>query len=371
MVESLVACGVDVHVVALRGGAMESQLSAVGVEAVVVGRREAPPARLLAIIGRLHPFRPHVVQGTHFFTNLYAAGAARVLGAVSIGAIRNTLAYERAANRGWGGILLRAPDALVVNSDAARREVIAAGLAPSRVHFVPNALAPSVPHAGESAHVPFAAGPVAITVARLAPAKRVDLVLDALALAHTRTGGIRLLIVGDGPERSRLAARAHELGLRDGSVQFLGTRDDVSTLLAQADMFVLASDHEGTPNALLEAMQAGLPVVMTRTAGAGRLVERSGAGIVVECGDAEGLARAMVHLAVTPQARTAMGGAGLRVAAAHRGESLGAELLEVYRRCAEQRGDDRVRRLCTVTPGATRLPATPRRPGNPVRSSAQ
>ena len=76
----------------------------------------------------------------------------------------------------------------------------------------------------------------------------------------------RAVLVGEGPERPRLEATAAELGLGE-RVRFAGAVTDVRPFLAEARVVALTSDHEGLPNALLEAMASGRPVVATRVGG--------------------------------------------------------------------------------------------------------
>src|SRR2546421_3014562 len=111
-----------------------------------------------------------------------------------------------------------------------------------------------------------------LMVGRLAPPKRPDLALRALATVRTRIPEAELLVVGDGllrPDAERLAS---DLGL-DGAVRFLGDRNDVPELLASAECALLASDYEGCPLAVVEAMAAGVPVVATDVGGTGELVQ--------------------------------------------------------------------------------------------------
>ena len=86
-----------------------------------------------------------------------------------------------------------------------------------------------------------------------------------------------LHVVGDGPLRGEAERLAAELGL-EGAVRFLGSRDDVPELLAAAECALLASDYEGCPLAVVEAMAAALPVVATEAGGTGELVRPGAAG---------------------------------------------------------------------------------------------
>jgi glycosyltransferase involved in cell wall biosynthesis len=102
----------------------------------------------------------------------------------------------------------------------------------------------------------------------------------------------RVVLVGDGPERDAVAARASELGVGD-AVCFLGRRDDFAGLLGNADGFVLPSESEGFGVAALEAMAAGVPVFGYRVGGLPEVVAE-GTGALVACGDVDALAAAVV-----------------------------------------------------------------------------
>ena len=99
-------------------------------------------------------------------------------------------------------------------------------------------------------------------VGRLAPPKRPDLAIRAFASVRERIPEAELHVVGDGPLRTEAGALAAELGL-GGAVRFLGNREDVPELLAEAECALLASDYEGCPLAVVEAMAASVAVVAT------------------------------------------------------------------------------------------------------------
>jgi glycosyltransferase involved in cell wall biosynthesis len=147
------------------------------------------------------------------------------------------------------------------------------------------------------------------TVARLYPKKGVSTLLEAAAGLRSRIPGLRLLIVGDGPERQRLSEQAAALGLHD-QVVFLGERTDVPDLLAAMDIFAFPSLFEGFPNAVLEAMAAGLPVVATDIPGTNEVVQDGITGYLVPVDDPKAFAAKLVILAAEPTRRLAFGTAG-------------------------------------------------------------
>lgn len=128
--------------------------------------------------------------------------------------------------------------------------------------------------------------------------------LDLLILTFTRIVAsgrdFRLEIVGDGPDRSILSARCCELGL-DSRVTFAGSvhRNQIRERLATADAFILPSHYEGMSNSALEAMEAGLPVLLTRCGGIDTYVDE-GLGWVCEPGDPDSLFTALCRLLDAP-----------------------------------------------------------------------
>lgn len=135
---------------------------------------------------------------------------------------------------------------------------------------------------------------VIIWVGRLDPVKGLDLLLHALA-AMTQKRNAHLLLVGDGSERTRLEALARSLQLQS-RVHFLGPRNDVPSLLKMADIFAFPSRTEGLPNALLEAMAAGKPIVTTDVPGCRDLIAHEQTGLLVPYGDTPALAAALSRL---------------------------------------------------------------------------
>jgi glycosyltransferase involved in cell wall biosynthesis len=156
-----------------------------------------------------------------------------------------------------------------------------------------------------------AAGQRLLFVGRLAAVKGVPVLLTAFAGLRRAFPGASLTLIGDGPERARLAAEAARLGLT-GAVTFAGTRaqDEVAAALAQTDIFVLPSFAEGVPVVLMEAMASRLPVVATAIAGVPELVEHGVAGLLVPPGDALALEQALKRLLGDPGLRQRMGAAG-------------------------------------------------------------
>ena len=145
--------------------------------------------------------------------------------------------------------------------------------------------------------------------------KRVEDVVSVFARARAEVPA-RLVLVGDGPDRSRAVHRAEELGVAD-DVVFLGKHASVEELLACADVFVLPSETESFGLAALEAMACGVPVVATNVGGLPEVVVDGETGHLFDVGDVDGMAGAVVRL-LTDDALHATIAAAARADAAER-----------------------------------------------------
>ncbi|MEO6699713.1 MAG: glycosyltransferase [Paraperlucidibaca sp.] len=134
-------------------------------------------------------------------------------------------------------------------------------------------------------------GPVFLSVARLVPAKGLDVLLEAWE--QVSCAGI-LLLVGDGPERAALEAQASKLGISP-RVRFLGQRDDIAALIYLADALLISAHHEGGPYTLAEALLLDCPVLSTRV---GMVPDYLPAQFMCAAGQSEALAQLLqTHLA--------------------------------------------------------------------------
>jgi glycosyltransferase involved in cell wall biosynthesis len=175
-----------------------------------------------------------------------------------------------------------------------------------------------------------------IAVGRLARQKRPDLLVHAAARLRDRHPEIEVLLVGEGPERPAVERLVSELGL-GGQVQLLGNREDVPELLATAEAAVLASDYEGCPLSVLEAMAAGVPVVATHVGGVPEILADGSTGRLVEPGQPEALAAAIGDLLDDPVLRDSLGSEARRVARERfTRERMSAELAALYETHADR-----------------------------------
>ncbi len=173
---------------------------------------------------------------------------------------------------------------------------------------------------------------VVVQVARLHALKDHQTALRAVDRARREQPRIRLLIVGDGDERTAIEQTVAERNLHE-HVRLVGTRTDVPRLLEAADVFLLTSISEGIPLTVIEAMAAARPVVATRVGGLPEMVEHGVTGFLCEPRNDRAVASRLVELALVPERGHLMGRAG-RITAERR-FSL-QQMLRTYAEIYEQ-----------------------------------
>jgi glycosyltransferase involved in cell wall biosynthesis len=310
-------------------GSFEELVQRYGVNRRVVPglRPELDPANdlraLVSLVRTIRQFRPDMVH-----THTAKAGALGRLAAIITPGVRPVIVHTyhghvlsgyfgRALNAVYRNIerlLAMKSDCLIGVSSATVDELVELRVAPAhKFRTIPIGLDLERLLAVErSEGVPFRAevgagteDVLAVFVGRLAPIKRVDLLIEAVALARASEPRLRVAIVGDGELRGSLEQQASRLGMRE-TMRFLGFRNDLPAIAAGSDLAVLASDNEGTPVALIEAAAAGLPAVATAVGGVTDIVTPS-TGITVAKGDAHAFADALLRLAGDRGARERLG----------------------------------------------------------------
>lgn len=271
------------------------------------------PSLVLGLARLIDRQRPDVVLSAYSYPSAVVGSALRIARHAPRWVARvasNPEWHERGARRAVMRRLYRRADLVLVNSEGLGRAFAAIyPFAADRIRHQPNptdfaridALAGPRPAPG--------ARPLLVAVGRLRGEKRVDLLLDALA--RLGDAGVELVLCGDGPQRAALERRAARLGLA-GRVRFLGFDPNPFPWMLRADLFVLASDHEGSPNALIEAQGLGVPAVATDCPfGPAEIVAPGRTGWLVPPGDAGRLAAALAE-ALRDRARLRAMGAAAR-----------------------------------------------------------
>jgi glycosyltransferase involved in cell wall biosynthesis len=227
-----------------------------------------------------------------------------------------------------GGVALKRrcmrANAFVAPSRAIERELIAAGYARPRIHYVPNGVPVSEPRTSQRRREARAAlaehsrllaaeedAPVAVYAGRLHPAKGLVELVEAWRGVIERAPSARLWLVGEGSEADRLRSHIEARGLA-GAVVLAGAFDDVGDFLAAADLFVLPSHEEGMSMALLEAMAAGLPIVASDIPGNRTLLEDGVHARLTPVGDVGSLTESIVEMLLDRELAAPLGAAARR-----------------------------------------------------------
>lgn len=295
--------------IASHGGRREEELARAGAVAVrtPLHRRSGPGvlAAATALARQARRARPDVVHAHNVGASLVAH--------VGVRWPRRTppllTTFHGVADADYPGAaawLRRTADLVVAVSGAVGDRLVAAGFPAGGLRVVDNAVTPPAPVDRAAARRDLGLDPdvpVALCAARLVEQKRHDLLLAAWAAVPS---GV-LLLAGTGPLGDDVAATVRRLGLSD-RVRLLGERSDVGALLGAADAFCLASDWEGMPMAVLEAMAAGVPVVATAVDG---LVDGCGtAARLVPPRDPDALGAALADVLGDAAVREAMAAEG-------------------------------------------------------------
>ena len=196
------------------------------------------------------------------------------------------------------GLSLLRMDAVCPVNEAMRGHPRFKGLRPDRVHVVRN----GIPMLDEGRPMPddeitgfCRLGFTVASIGRLSQEKGYGFLLEAFSFLRNRGMDARLLILGEGPERPHLEETVRRLGLSD-RVLLPGYRKDAWRYLAFCHAFVLSSLTEGLPITLLEAMQAGAPVVATAVGGMPELIRAGDTGSIVPPGSSKALAESIADI---------------------------------------------------------------------------
>jgi glycosyltransferase involved in cell wall biosynthesis len=259
--------------------------------------------------------RIHLLHTHKFGSNVWGTMTGRMARVPVVLAHEHTWSYTGNPLRCFldRELVSRAADRLIaVSREDQRRMIEIERIDASRTLFLPIGITPTSRTLGHDVRAELgipSGAPVIGVVGNLRAQKAHHVLVRAAALLVREWPGIQILIVGDGPERAHVEQLVRELAL-EPSVRFLGYRDDVPEVLAAIDIAVCCSDFEGSPVAMLEYMEAALPVVSTAVGGVPDLIEQGVHGLLVPPGDPNALAGAIDELLRDPQRAHAMGARG-------------------------------------------------------------
>lgn len=290
-----------------RDGPRSESLRESGIPVSVIGKRfKADPTALFRLKDEFKSWSPDVVHTWLFAANSFGRAAA-VMAKVPV-----IMASERCVDpwKSWWHFaidryLAKRSAAITTNSSGVRDFYINHGIAGESFHVIPNGIPPATVDAISRTEAFDRLGvppgrKLIIAVGRLWPQKNYrDLIWAAELLACTRDD-TTLVIIGDGPQKAEL------LRFRDSvtigmHVKFVGARNDVQQVLPHADLFWIGSEYEGQSNAVIEAMQARVPVIASDIPGNRDLVIPGHCGRLVPLGDRAAFARESLDLLDHPE----------------------------------------------------------------------
>jgi glycosyltransferase involved in cell wall biosynthesis len=301
-----------------RKGPIGAEIEAAGVRVEELGKlrkggfdREIVPL-LRALIRRE---RIDLVHAHMYHANLYGRLAAFREGVPAVISVHNTYVRPKILRRVVNGWLARRTPFVLAGSEAIRDDIVKYdGVPPGKIRVIPYGVdadtfkcALSREEAREKLGLPgdrFLVG----TVGRLEEQKGQKYLIEAAGRLRREGMGVTLLIVGSGREEDRLRDLAQREGIGDDAL-FLGTRRDLPELFRAMDVFAFPSLWEGFPIALLSAMAAGLPVIVTPVGGVPEVVKDGINGVIVPAGDPIALAAAIRRVREDPVGASVLGGA--------------------------------------------------------------
>ncbi len=338
------------------GGELLPQLRALDIEPMVfpLNGSLTQPNTALQVMRMAWHLRKHNVRVLHahdFYSNVIGVAAATVARVRSIASRRDLAHWLNPTQRKALTFSLKLSHCVVANASAVGELVSRTESVPaSKLRVVPNGidvthfdtLAARAPEPPLPAALPGVPRIAMIASMHLPDKGHADL-LEAAALLEQRGVRAQYLFVSDGTLRPALERRAHALGL-DGVVCFLGRRNDVPAVLTQVDLLVHPSWAEGFPNAVLEGMCAGKPVIATRVGGIPEVLIDGEFGHLVDPRQPAQLAQAIADTLADPTAMRALGRRGRQhVERTYSLERLSATMDAIYSALASN--------------GAPRLPA--------------
>jgi L-malate glycosyltransferase len=317
LARGLVARGVETAVFYFNAGPLLSDLVGAGVTTRVMPsvslRSPRAPARLRRLVHGLREWKPDVLQTYGFYSNvpgLLAGCLARV--PVRVASRRELARYLTPAQRTVDRWTWRLAHRLVVNSEAVRRHVVAAGVDPARIVLIKNGL--DIGRWPPVARADGDRGPVVGMVAHFREQKdHATFVLAAHRVAQM-IPSVRFHLIGSGPLEGRIRELVQSVGIAD-RVDFLGSLggDALRAAVSKLRVSVLSSkDNEGLPNAVLESMARGVPVVATAVGGTPEVVEDGVTGFLIPAGDPLAIAERVVRLLKEPALADRLGEEGRR-----------------------------------------------------------
>ncbi len=300
---------VSVSAIVLNPGRLVEELRSSGIDVLVVPESEHGFGPILRrVVGFVHQGGFHILHSHRYKENLLASIAGWRCGTVVIHTQHGLpepftgLRYlkQRLIMR-LDRVLTRVATDRVISVSHEMHGRLAPTIGEERLVTIPNGLNCRNVHSKltqreAKARLGFGPDDVLVgTAARIEPVKRLDLLIAAAKHLAQHEPKVRVVIAGEGSDLSRLRSLASSSAVGN-RICFLGHRDDVHDVLRALDVFVMCSDHEGLPMALLEALYLGVPVVARAVGGVTEVLEGGTCGVLVSSADPKSLAEACMRV---------------------------------------------------------------------------
>ena len=319
-----------------RGGPVQDAIEAAGVRVRRLALNDYYPGSVLRAARAVRAAGPDVIHTHGHFAGVAGRLAARLAGVRALVHHLHTAdSTLKPRHRRLERLLARGTRRIVCCSEAvARHARVDLGAPEDLAVVVRNGIDPPAAISREAARLllpPDLKEPIVGCVGGLWPHKGQAVLLEAWGRLPPSLRGGSLLFAGDGGERVALEEQAARLGVAD-AVRFLGLRHDVRSFLPALALLVAPSiGREGLGLAVLEGMDAGLPVIASRTGGLPEVVEEGATGLLVPESDSAALQAAMAALLADEGRRLRMGGAGrTRVEREFRAEPMTRRIEAIY-----------------------------------------
>lgn len=285
-----------------QGEYWEDPIKQLGVKIIWVGKYKNRLLRLLNIIISSKKLNISIIQSQHFHTNLYATLTGKILGLRAIGASRSDLEREVKSLGFFGRISVLSPPLVAFNSLLSINKARSMGINSERIFYLPNFIDSQyfIPRGRrfDSSELRI------IFVGRIGPPKKVERVIEIAERIRSLKINARISIYGDGIDFEKVIDLAKRKNLLNNNVIFFGRNNNIRDAYQSADVLLLTSDYEGTPNVVLEAMSCGLAIVASNVGDIPEIVHNGINGYTFEPDELDRAVTGLVELANNPKLLT-------------------------------------------------------------------
>jgi len=303
-IRTLIGMGSHVSLICLNTNEhWEAPIKATGVNYFTLDGKGNKISRLFKIISIIAKIKPTIVQSHHYYTNLYAAIAGWWTRTASIGSSRSDLKFEIKQNGIFGMPSLKWPRFFLFNSMKSFNLSLASGRNNSNTFYLPNSIDVAKFQFSDKSPEPNKEQVVLLAIGRLDQNKRFDKFIELISkLKNSGYNSIKGILIGTGALEGYLKEYTKNAGLTKDNFEFISHTSEPEVFFKKADIFVLTSEFEGTPNVILEAMASGLSVVSSKVGNLPFIIEDGLNGFFFD-GKVDTLFKVIDNLVKNPEMR--------------------------------------------------------------------